>query len=420
MRSIGPALFSGRIADIAIHPNDPNTWYVAVGSGGVWKTGNAATTWTPIFDNYGAYSTGCISIDPSNPSTIWLGTGENVGGRHAGFGDGVYRSNDGGKSWTNTGLKTSEHISKIVIHPSNSNIIWVAAQGPMWSKGGEPGVYKTTDGGKTWVNTLSVNEWTGATDLAADPRNPDVLYATTWQRHRTVANYMGWGPGSGIYRSTDGGNTWTKLTTGLPTSRTGKIGIAVSPQQSDAVYAAIELDQRTGAVFKSTDRGANWTKQSDAVAGATGPHYYQELYACPHQFDRIYLLDYRIQISDDGGKTFRQMKEDHKHSDNHAIAFRKDNPNYLLVCSDAGLYESFDRAETWRYIDNLPVTQFYKLALDDSKPFYNVYGGTQDNYTHGGPIRTDNIHGIRNQDWIVVLDWDGHQPATEPGNPDIM
>jgi photosystem II stability/assembly factor-like uncharacterized protein len=420
MRSIGPALFSGRIADIAVHPHDPNTWYVAVGSGGVWKTENAATTWTPVFDNYSSYSTGCISIDPSSPSTVWLGTGENVGGRHAGFGDGVYRSADGGKSWVNMGLKTSEHISKIIIHPTNSNIVWVAAQGPLWSKGGERGVYKTTDGGKTWVNTLSVNEWTGATDLAADPRNPDVIYAATWQRHRTVANYMGGGPGSGIYRSDDGGNTWIKLTSGLPTSRMGKIGIAVSPQQPDVVYAAIELDQRTGAVFKSTDRGANFTKQSDAVAGATGPHYYQELYACPHYFDRIYLVDVRMQISDDGGKTFRQMKEDHKHSDNHALVFRKDDPNYLLVGTDGGLYESFDGTETWRYIANLPVTQFYKLALDDSKPFYKVFGGTQDNYTHGGPVRTDNVHGIRNHDWKIVLDWDGHQPATEPGNPDIM
>jgi photosystem II stability/assembly factor-like uncharacterized protein len=419
-RSIGPALMAGRIADIAIHPQDDNVWYVAVGSGGVWKTMNAGVSWQPIFDDQASYSIGCISIDPSNPHTIWVGTGENVGGRHVGYGDGIYRSDDGGQSWTHMGLQRSEHISKILIHPTNSNIIWVAAQGPLWSKGGERGVYKSTDGGKTWTKTLGDEEWTGATDLLIDPRNPDRLYAATWQRHRTIAAYLGGGPGSGIYRSEDGGNTWTELTQGLPSGKMGKIGIALSPQQPDVVYAAIELNQRTGGVYKSVDRGARWTKQSDAVSGATGPHYYQELYASPHAFDRIYLVDVRMQVSDNGGKSFRRMKEQYKHSDNHALAFREDDPDYLLVGTDGGLYESFDLAQNWRFIDNMPITQFYKIAIDDTKPFYNVYGGTQDNSTQGGPSQTDNVQGIQNGDWKVVLNWDGHQPATEPGNPNIM
>ena len=419
-RSIGPALMSGRIADIAIHPHNKNIWYVAVGSGGVWKTINSGTTWTPIFEDQGSYSIGCLSIDPGNPHIVWVGTGENVGGRHVGYGDGIYRSDDGGTSWENMGLKNSEHISKILIHPGNSDIVWVAAQGPLWNKGGERGIYKTTDGGNTWKLVLGDNEWVGATDLVIDPRNPDHLYAATWQRHRNVAAYMGGGPGSGIHRSTDGGETWEKLTRGLPSSNMGKIGLAISPQQPDVVYAAIELDRRKGGVFKSTDRGSGWIKQSDAVAGGTGPHYYQELYACPHRFDKIYLVDVRLQISDNGGKNFKRLTNPNIHVDYHALAFRKDDPDYVLAGNDGGLYESFDLTQTWKFVANLPVTQFYKVAVDDDFPFYNVYGGTQDNNTQGGPSRTDNVHGIRNADWFITLGGDGHQPATEPGNPDIV
>ncbi|MEQ8928053.1 MAG: glycosyl hydrolase [Fulvivirga sp.] len=420
LRNIGPALMSGRIADVAIHPENESIWYVAVGSGGVWKTENAGTTWTPVFDDQSSYSIGCVSIDPNNPHTIWVGTGENVGGRHVGFGDGVYRSKDGGASWENMGLKTSEHISKVIVHPTNSDIVWVASQGPLWKSGGERGVYKTADGGKTWKKTLGDALWTGATDLLIDPRNPDVLYAATWDRHRTVAAYMGGGPGSGIHKSTDGGETWSELTDGLPTSNMGKIGLAISPQNPDIVYAAIELDRRTGGVYRSADKGMTWEKRSDAVSGATGPHYYQELYASPHEFEKLYLVDVRLQVSEDGGKNFHLINYEHKHSDNHAIAFKKSDPNYILVGTDGGIYESFDNMKNWRFIKNLPVTQFYKVAVDDSEPFYNVYGGTQDNSTQGGPSRTDNVQGIQNGDWEIVLDWDGHQPATEPGNPNIM
>jgi len=420
LRNIGPAFMSGRIADIAIHPEDDNRWYVAVGSGGVWRTKNAGVTWDPIFDGQKSYSIGCVTIDPNNPHVVWVGTGENVGGRHVGYGDGIYRSRDGGDHWENMGLKESHHISKIIVHPENSDVLWVASQGPLWSKGGERGLYKTIDGGKTWKKTLGDDEWIGVTDIVIDPLNPEWLYAATWQRHRNVAAYLGGGPGTAIYRSTDGGDRWEKLNEGLPNSNMAKIGLAISPQQPDVLYAAIELDRRTGAVYKSSDRGSSWEKQSETVSGATGPHYYQELYASPHQFDRLYLVDVRIQISDDGGKSFRRMKEEHKHSDNHAIAFRQDDPDYLLVGTDGGIYESFDLAENWRFISNLPVTQFYKVALDDTEPFYYIYGGTQDNATQGGPSRTDNPHGIRNADWFITLFGDGHQPATEPGNPDII
>lgn len=420
LRNIGPAFMSGRIADIAVHPSKPHCWYVAVGSGGVWKTENAGTTWTPLFDKQSVYSTGCITIDQENPNIIWVGTGENVGGRHVGFGDGIYRSNDGGETWKNVGLKESQHISKIIIHPSNSNIIWAAVQGPLWNKGGDRGLYKSIDNGKNWRKVLGNNEWTGVTDLVLDPRNPDRMYAATWQRHRNVASYMGGGPNTAIYRSEDGGENWSKLSNGLPKSNMGKIGLTISPQKPDVVYAAVELDRTKGGIFRSDNRGEKWIKMSDAVSGATGPHYYQELYASPHKFDQLYLMDVRIQISKDGGKTFTRLKEQHKHSDNHSIAFSKTNPDYLLVGTDGGIYESFDRAKNWRFIDNLPITQYYKLAVDDSKPFYNIYGGTQDNNTQGGPSRTDNVHGIRNADWYITLFADGHQPAIEPGNPNII
>ena len=419
-RNVGPAFLSGRIADIVFHPDNDNIWYVAVGSGGVWKTENAGTTWTPLFDQQKSYSTGCITLDPQNPSTVWVGTGENVGGRHVAYGDGIYRSNDGGKSWKNLGLSKTEHISKIIVHPDNSDVVWVAAQGPLWNKGGERGVYKTTDGGKSWKQVLGNNEWTGATDLMIDPRNPQILYAATWDRHRTVAALMSGGPGTGIHKSTDGGASWEELTNGLPQSNMGKIGLAISPQQPDVLYAAIELDRTTGGVYRSADQGASWKKMSNAVSGATGPHYYQELYASPHKFDRLYLMNVRVLTSEDGGKTFVQLKEEKKHSDNHAIVFKKDDPNYIMLGTDAGIYESFDLAENWRYHKNLPLTQFYKVAVNNAEPFYHIFGGTQDNGSVGGPSATDEREGISNKHWYKTLFADGHQSATDPVHNEII
>lgn len=419
-RSIGPALMSGRVQDIAIDPADPNLWYVAVGSGGVWKTTNAGTTWTSLFDGQGSYSIGTVTIDPNNRHTIWVGTGENIGGRHAGYGDGVYVSHDAGASWQHKGLKSSERIGRIIVHPEDPNTVWVAAHGGLWSGGGERGLYKSTDGGTTWKQVLAAGPHTGVSDVVIDPRDPDRLYAATWQRQRSVAAYVGGGPESGVHRSLDGGETWEKLAKGLPEGPMGKIALAISPQQPDVLYAAIELERRTGGIWRSADRGASWSKMSDTISGGTGPHYYVELYPSPHAFDRIYLADVILQVSNDGGRTFAPINTRHKHVDDHALAFRSDDPDYLLVGSDGGLYESLDLAQSWRYIKNLPVTQFYKVAVDDDAPFYNVYGGTQDNLTQGGPSRTDSENGIRNDDWFVTLGGDGHQPATEPGNPDIV
>lgn len=419
-RQLGPAFYAGRIADVAINPEDDSEWYVAVGSGGVWKTTNAGITFEPVFDDEGVFSTGCVTIDPHNPQRVWVGTGENLGGRHFSWGDGVYLSEDGGANWTNMGLPQSEHVSKIIVHPDDANVVWVASQGPLWSSGGERGVYKSTDGGKTWTKTLGEGEWTGATELHIDPRNPDRLYAATWDRHRTVAAYMGGGPGTALYRSEDGGETWTKLEKGLPKGNLGKTGMVISPQDPDVVYAAIETGAKEGGLWRTEDRGASWEKMSDVIAGGTGPHYYQELWASPHHFDRIYFANNYLKYSEDGGKTWEQLEKPGKHVDNHAIAFRADDPDYLLVGTDGGLYETFDHGGEWRHFSNMPLGQFYDIALDDAEPFYNVYGGTQDNSTQGGPVRTDNTTGVRNADWQIVNGGDGHMPATEPGNPDIL
>jgi len=415
LRNVGPAFLSGRISDIAIHPEDESTWYVTAASGGVWKTENAGNTWNPIFDKQTSYSIGCVAIDPSNNSTIWIGTGENVGGRHMGYGDGIYKSSDAGKTWKNMGLKSSEHISEIIVHPSDSDVIWVAVQGPLWSKGGERGLYKTSDGGNNWRKVLGGSEWTGVTDIMIDPRNPNLIYAATWDRHRTVAAYMGGGPGSGIHKSNDGGETWRKLTNGIPKSNLGKIGIAISPQKPDVIYAAIEQDRTKGGLYKSEDRGESWKKMSDTVSGGTGPHYYQELYTSPHKFDRLYLMNVQILTSENGGKTFRTLEGGRqKHSDHHAIAFKGSDPDYIMVGTDAGVYESFDLAQNWHYFLNLPLTQFYKVAVNNAEPFYHMFGGTQDNGSAGGPSATDEGTGITNKDWYKTLFADGHQSATDP------
>jgi len=420
LRSIGPALMSGRVADLAVHPSDQSTWYVAVGSGNLWKTTNAGTTWRPIFDDQGAYSIGCVTLDPNNPETVWVGTGENVGGRHVGFGDGVYRSRDGGESWEHLGLEDSQHIGMIVIDPRDADTVYVAAEGPLWSPGGDRGLFKTTDGGDTWKKILGGGEYTGVNELHLDPRDPDVMYAVTHQRFRNVAALINGGPESGIYKSTDGGSTWRELTNGVPEEDKGRIGLAVSPLDPDIVYATIELAHRKGGFYRSDDGGESWTKGADYISGGTGPHYYQEIFASPHQLDRVYQMDVRMHVTEDGGRTFRQMSETHKHSDNHALAFDPDDPNYLLVGSDGGLYESWDLGETWKFVANLPVTQFYKVSVDYDEPFYNIVGGTQDNATQYGPSRTDNIHGIRNSDWRITVFGDGHQPAIDPTNPDII
>ena len=427
-RGIGPALMAGRIADIVIDPADPSTWYVGVGSGGVWKTENGGTTWTPVFDDEDTYSIGCITIDPNDSSTIWVGTGENVSGRHVAYGAGVYRSRDSGTTWENLGLAESEHIGMIRVDPRDSNVVYVASQGPLWSAGGDRGLYKSIDGGQTWNkilgdglgNTEIDDQYTGVSEIHLDPRNPDVVYAVSWQKFRNVAVLLDGGPGSGIHKSTDGGETWRELTEGLPEEDKGKIGFAISPQEPDVVYATIELAHREGGFFRSEDGGESWEKQNDYISGGTGPHYYQEIFASPHQFDRVYQMDQHMHVTENGGKDIVRTNSDKKHVDHHAMAFHPSDKNYLLVGNDGGVYESLDLGKTWRFVANMPITQFYKVSVNYDEPFYSVYGGTQDNSSVGGPSRTNNVIGIRNEDWYLTLGADGHQSAADPTNPNII
>ena len=307
VRSIGPAIASGRIIDLAVDPDDHATIYVAVASGGVWKTTNGGTTWTPIFDDQGSYSIGCVTLDPNDPNVVWVGTGENNSQRSVGYGDGVYKSLDGGSSWTNVGLTTSEHIGKIVVDPRDSDVVYVAAQGPLWKAGGERGLYKTTDGGKTWTAVLEISEHTGVSDLVYDPRDPDVLYAAAYQRRRRVWTLINGGPESGLHKSTDGGASWRKIAGGLPSGDVGRIGLAISPVDPDVVYALVEAALDTGGFFRSTDRGETWNKMSDY--GSASPQYYQELFADPHDVDRVYSMDTWMHVTEDGGKTFRMVPE---------------------------------------------------------------------------------------------------------------
>ncbi|MDE0649656.1 MAG: glycosyl hydrolase [Gammaproteobacteria bacterium] len=416
-RSIGPAVASGRLADIAIDPTDRSTWYVAASSGNVWKTTNAGTTWTPIFDDYGSYSTGAIALDPNDHLTLWVGTGENNGQRSVGYGDGVYKSVDGGRSFTNMGLETSEHIGMIAVHPDDSRTVFVAAQGPLWNAGGERGLYRTRDGGESWELVLQIDEHTGVNEVYFDPRNPDVMYASSWQRRRHQWTMIDGGPGSGIHKSTDGGETWRAINRGLPSGDKGRIGMAISPINPDVLYAIVEASGNDGGTFRSENMGENWSRTSRYQS--TAPMYYHELYADPHRFDRIYAMDTFLEMSDDGGETWSRLPTQSVHVDHHAIAFDPDDPEHLILGNDGGLYETFDFGENWSHFTNLPLTQYYKVATSNDEPFYYVYGGTQDNNTMGGPSQTLG-GGIRNSDWYVTLGGDGFDPVIDPENPDII
>lgn len=416
-RNIGPALTSGRISDIAVNPIDPFEYYVASSSGGVWKTTNSGIEYTPVFDNEGSYSIGCVTIDPNNTNVVWVGSGENNNQRSVSYGDGVYKSIDGGKSWKNMGLKTSEHIGKIIVHPENSNIVYVAAIGPLWNKGGERGLYKTTDGGETWNAVLTVDEHTGVNDVVMDPRDPDVLYASTLQRRRHVYTYVGGGPGSGLHKSVDGGETWTEINKGLPTVELGRIGLAISPANPEIIYVIVEAADGKGGFYSSKNRGASWEKQSDHV---TSGNYYQEIIADPVDENTIYSMDTWMSVSHDGGKTFNNVGEDYKHVDNHCMWIDPENTKHWLVGCDGGVYETFDAAKTWDFKENIPVTQFYKVTVDNDYPFYNVYGGTQDNFSIGGPSRVLTDHGITNFDWFITNGGDGFESQVDPENPDIV
>jgi photosystem II stability/assembly factor-like uncharacterized protein len=417
-RSIGPAVTSGRVTDFAVNPANYHEFYVAAASGNVWKTTNSGATWEPIFDDYGSYSIGCVSLDPGNPNVVYVGTGENNSQRSVSWGDGLYRSEDGGKKFKNIGLKKSEHIAKVLINPWDSKIIYVAAQGPLWAPGGQRGLYKSTDYGATWDSVLYISENTGVTDVVMDPRNPDVLYAASYERRRHVWTLIDGGPESAIYKTTDGGKDWNKLTDGIPGSDLGRIGLAISPVNPDYVFAIIELPENKGGLYGSTNRGASWEKLNDYAT--VSAQYYNEIFCDPQDINRIFSLDTFSKVSTDGGKTFNNIGNNRRHVDDHAFWINPENANHYMIGGDGGIYETFDNAKTWIHKDNLPITQYYRVAVDNSEPFYRVYGGTQDNNSMGGPSQTINEDGIVNSDWVPTIGGDGYGVQVDPIDPNIV
>jgi photosystem II stability/assembly factor-like uncharacterized protein len=416
-RSIGPAYCSGRIGDFAVNPDNPSEYYVAVSSGNVWKTVNYGTTWEPVFDDYGAYSIGCVTMDPNNHNVVWVGTGENNHQRALGYGDGVYKSVDGGKKFKNMGLKESRQIGDIIIDPRNSDVVFVAAEGSAWGPGGERGLYKTTDGGENWKLVLEISENTGVNNVAFDPRNPDLMYATSEQRRRHVNTKIGGGPESAFYKSTDGGENWRKVTTGLPSGHVGGMGLAVSPVNPDYIYLIIEAQGKTGGFFRSTNRGETWKKMSDHHSSG---QYYNEIYCDPKDVDKVFSVETYTHYTLDGGKTWKRLGQDGRHVDDHALWINPDNTDNIIIGGDGGVYETWDMGKTWDFKENLPVTQFYRVNVDDDFPFYNVYGGTQDNNSLFGPSATTSYYGITNEDYTVMLGGDGFWTAVDPSEPDIV
>ena len=416
-RSIGPAVTSGRVMTIAVDPSNTAVFYVGAASGGVWKTSNGGASFEPVFDTQGSFSIGWVTLDPQRPNVVWVGTGERNSQRSVAYGDGVYKSEDGGRSWTNVGLKNAEHIGRIVVHPKDSDTVYVAAQGPLWAPGGDRGLYKTTDGGKTWSQVLKISEHTGVSDVVLDPRNPDIIVATAYQRRRHFFTMINGGPESAIQRSTDGGRTWKKVTTGLPDEQLGRIGLAISPVNPDVLYANVEAANAKGGIFRSSDNGVTWEKRADYNQGSM---YYGDIFADPVNVDRIYVPDVIFHVSDDGGKTLRALGQRHMHVDNHIIWVDPGNTRHLMVGNDGGLYRSVDRGATWTFFENLPLAQYYDVDVDNAAPFYNVYGGLQDNNSLGGPSRTRSEHGILNQDWFVTQGGDGFVSHPDPEDPNTI
>jgi photosystem II stability/assembly factor-like uncharacterized protein len=416
-RSIGPALTSGRIADFAVNPANHSEYFVAAASGHIWKTTNNGNTFEPVFDNYGSYSIGCVVMDPKNSHVVWAGTGENNHQRSLGYGDGIYKTLDGGKSWTNMGLKDSRQIGMIAINPDNTDVVFVAAEGSAWGPGGDRGLYKTVDGGKTWKKVLEISENTGVNNVLIHPKNHNIMFATSEQRRRHDFTKIGGGPETAIYKSTDGGESWNKLGSGIPDCDKGGIGIAISPVNPDYVYAIIEAEGGEGGFFKSADLGESWTKMSDHYAQG---QYYNEIYCDPKDADKVYSMETVSQYTPDGGKTWQSIGNNSRHVDDHAFWIEPEDPDHFMIGGDGGVYETFDAGKNFFFKTNLPVTQFYRVSVDNSEPFYWVYGGTQDNNSIGGPSRNTSYAGVSSYEWVVTLGGDGFFQAIDPTDPNIV
>ncbi|MAE09302.1 MAG: glycosyl hydrolase [Bacteroidetes bacterium] len=416
-RSIGPAFVSGRIADFAVNPDDFSTYYVGVASGHIWKTTNNGITFKPVFDNHGTYAIGSLAMDPNNSNVIWAGTGENNHQRALGYGNGIYKTTDGGSSWKNMGLKDSRQIGEILIDPRNSNVVYIAAEGSAWGPGEERGVFKTVDGGESWEKVLFISENTGVANLSFEAGNPDVIYAGAEQRRRRQFSKIGGGPESAFYKSTDAGITWKKLEKGIPKVDKGGMEIVASPIDPNIVYAMFEASNGKGGFFRSTNRGASFSKQNKYSSSG---QYYSELVCDPINKDKLYSLDTRTKVSVDGGKTWKSVGLRKRHVDDHAMWIDSDNTNHFFIGGDGGIYESWDAGNSYIHKTTLPVTQFYRVNVDNTEPFYWVYGGTQDNASMGGPSQNTKNGGVASDEWVVTLGGDGFWQAIDPDNPDIV
>jgi photosystem II stability/assembly factor-like uncharacterized protein len=451
LRSIGPSVVTGRVADFDVDPKNPSVYWVATAAGGLWKSENRGVTFTPVFDRGGSFNLCCVKVDPKNSNIVWLGTGENSNPRSSMFGDGIYKTTDGGKTWARSGLPNSEHLGNIQIDPRDSNVVYVTSQGPLWSAGGDRGVYKTTDGGKTWTAILTASPDTGANELVIDPSNPDVLYASMWQRRRATGQFVGGGPESGVFKSTNAGKTWTKLTNGLPKGDMGRINLAADGKvKPTRVYAMIEALAPERGFYRSDDAGATWARVGKRAPGGgrgggepagdpdeepppqeagqeaasdwfmnADPGYYNEIFVDPIRADTVWAVSTNLEWSQDGGKTWRTFPLSGVHVDHHVVWPNPTDRNHIVLGNDGGLYESWDEGKTWRHFNNLPVTQFYRVSVDNMVPFYNVCGGSQDNGSTCGPHRTQHSVGIRTSDWYRSGGGDGFTTRSDPATPEI-
>ncbi len=417
LRSIGPAVMGGRIDVVTAHPDRPSVLYVGAASGGVWKSGNMGTTWQPVFDGHETSSIGDVAIAPSDPEIVWVGTGEPNNRQSSCFGYGVYKSEDGGATFRHAGLERTGHIGQVVVHPREPGVVYVAALGSLWAPGDQRGVFRTRDSGKSWERALFVNEDTGAVDLIMDPQNPDVLYAALYQRRRVPWGFAGGGPGGGLFKTTDGGDVWKKLETGLPKGPLGRIGIDLFQSDSRLVYATVE-HKTEGGVYRSNDRGESWTKVSSLNPR---PMYYSHIFVDPVDAERIYVLGAEFFYSDDGGATFVENEEMTPtydvgvHGDHHSLWIDPRNSHHLVLGGDGGLYVSWDRGRHWDKVNNIPLAQFYSVAVDLDSP-YHIYGGTQDNHSWFGPSATRNHIGILNEDWRQINFGDGMYQQADPAD----